>query len=749
LLRSTCIMLLCLLVSGATPQGEDAIVHESALEVSQLPVLDTELLQELSQEPAEPSDTGYVSGNNNDNDTNNPSTSDPSTIAAAITKKVDTSVSPCDDFYQHSCGQWVKDTKLPGDHTSWDSFSVVAKRVKSIVKDILDGKTTLTDDQMPKDVLDKLLTFYQACNDESNLEKMGSKPLQAFVKPLLASIKDKKSFMQALAHLSSQGLDKLFGFGISVDPKHPLVHITSLSQGGLLLPDRSYYLKTQHNKMLQSQYQPFINRTLLLLKLNGVSKKMGNRLSKRVLAFEKELAKITVDRTKLRDPIKTYHKYTKDELFQLAPMMADYFEAQHRNKEYWQKSPKIYTSTPTFFQDLDKLISKTKISTLKAYLGLHLGVSLSSWLSDKVSYPAFKFFDVDLEGVKERMPRWKRCYSAADSYLPDIVGRAFAAVAFKGDAKAKAQTIIQQIEAGFNSTLNQLSWLDDTTRAKAQFKLSKLVDMIGYPNKWYQYKAQIGANHFNNVLALNKESNERDLNHLGKPVDRTKWSMSAAEVNAYYSPETNSIVFPAAILQPPFYDAHSPMAANFGGIGSVMGHELTHGYDDQGRLYGPHGTLHSWWKKKTAARFTQRVQCVAKQYSQFQLPGKPAAFVNGNLTLGEDLADNGGVQNSFKAYTRWAAKQPGGLAAQKFGELTGPQLFFYSFGQIWCNKQTEKAERMQAVTDVHAPGRFRVNGALQNTPAFAQAFGCKVGSKMNPGKGRCLVWTPDDEDNKA
>jgi len=376
-------------------------------------------------------------------------------------------------------------------------------------------------------------------------------------------------------------------------------------------------------------------------------------------------------------------------------------------------------------------------------MAVHLKNTLAPSLSDEASFPLFQFYSMELSGVKTRSARWKRCFYSAQGNLRDILARAFVSVAFTGVAKSKASAMIRRIEDAFGGTLKQLTWLDSTTRAKAEVKLKALVDMIGYPTKWRVYKSEITGNNFKNILALTFESNEHNLKQLYKGVDRSEWDMSPAQVNAYYSPGTNRIVFPAAILQPPFFDEKMPMAVNFGGIGMVMGHELTHGFDDQGRLYGPDGALNNWWLKKTSNNFVARAQCISKEYSSFQLPGKPAAFVNGNLTLGENLADNGGLQNSYKAYVQWASEQDGGLAAQKFGRFSGEQLFFYSFAQAWCEKQTVRAERQQAVTDPHSPNKFRVNGPVRNTAGFAKAFGCKAGSKMSPIRGQCLVWTPD------
>jgi len=370
---------------------------------------------------------------------------------------------------------------------------------------------------------------------------------------------------------------------------------------------------------------------------------------------------------------------------------------------------------------------------------------MASSLSDELSEPYFNFYSKELSGVKTRTPRWERCYYSVGDHLPDIMGRAFVALAFKGDSKEKAKSMIHMIMASFGKKLDKVHWLDTETRKKAHIKLAAMTDMIGYPSKWHTYaKAILGDDHLSNLLALDQISNDRNLAKLGRPVDKKEWGMSPAEVNAYNALETNTIVFPAAILQKPFFDAKMPMAFNFGAIGSVMGHELSHGFDDEGHLYDKDGMLANWWKPDIETKFNQRVQCVSKQYSSFQLPaqdGQPKQNVNGNLTLGEDLADNGGLATSFLAYSTWAKSQPGGIEAQKFGKLTGAQLFFYGFAQSWCTKQAVKSERLQSTTDAHAPSEFRVKGAVLNSPAFAEAFSCPVGSKMNPGpKKRCLVW---------
>jgi predicted metalloendopeptidase len=674
---------------------------------------------------------------------------DKAAVATELSKNIDSKVSPCEDFYQHACGNWIKTFKKPKDHATWTrSFDSISHRVKQISKSILEGKTAISEKDVPPVLVGKLQTFYKACNDNKAINNRGTTPVKEFLEKHIPKIHDVPSFMAVLASLGSKGLDKLFSFGISSDPKAPLTHLTSMGQGGLGLPDRSYYWKKEKKKMVKEQYLPLIEGTLNAVTLKGDTKAGNKQLAKDVLDFETKLAKITVDRTKLRDPVKTYHKFTKKQLYKLAPVLKYYFKARKENSRFWQLSPEIFTSVPAFFSGLSKLLSETPVKTLRGYLKWHISEGLLSTLSDEISYPFFKFFSMQLSGVKARTPRWERCYYAAGSHLRDIMGHAFVSVAFKGDSKTKANTMISMIKAAFGRNLQKLAWLDSKTRDLAKIKLDAMVDMIGYPSKWHAYeKAIISDDHLQNSLALDQVSNDFNLAKLGKPVDKTEWGMSPATVNAYNSLETNTIVFPAAILQPPFFSHKSPMAMNFGAIGVVMGHELSHGFDDEGHLYDKEGKLDSWWKPAVAKKFQKRVECVSNQYSQDKLPGlkgQPDQFVQGNLTLGEDLADNGGLVTALGAYRNWASNQPGGIAGQKFGKFTGDQVYFYSFAQSWCTQQAVKSERQQAATDPHAPSEFRVNGAVKNSVDFAAAFQCKPGTKMNPKK-RCLVWAPEEK----
>jgi len=680
-----------------------------------------------------------------------PPTVDRDAVATMIAKNVDTKVDPCEDFYHHACGSWIKTFKVPADRGSWTrSFDSIAKRVKDVNRKILENQIEIPESAVPSALMDKLHTFYKVCNDQEAMEKTGMTQVKAYVAKHVNQVKDLPSFMAVQAEMSSVGRDNLFSFGITTDPKHPLKTMTNIDQSGLSLSDRSYYLDAQHKKMIHTQYLPYVRKIMAMIEDEAPLKDPQTSAAQQtsaeaILAFETDLARITVDQTALRDPIKTYNKFTQAQLYKLSPVLKHYFAARKSNARFWKLSPELLTGEPSFLKQLNTLLHKTPLATLRAYLQYHLTSGLIVHLSDKQSYPVWEFFDKQMMGINQRTPRWERCYYAASSQLRDIMGRAFVAVSFKGDSMNKAESLIHMLEATFKKSLDTLSWLDDHTRDQAKIKLGHLVDMVGYPAQWHSYsRAILSKSHLDNVLALDIVSNQRNLNKLGKPVDKTEWNMSPATVNAYYSPETNSIVFPAAILQSPFFDDQFPMAMNFGGIGFVMGHELTHGYDDEGHLYDKNGALKNWWEAATTKRFNKRAQCIKDQYSKYKLPGSPPMFLNGNLTVGENLADNGGVQTSLKAYQAWAAHQPGGMPKQACGQFSGEKVFFYAMAQAWCTKTSVKAERMSAITNVHSPSEIRINGPLRNTPDFAAAFKCPQGSKMNPPpQQRCPVWWDD------
>lgn len=533
------------------------------------------------------------------------------------------------------------------------------------------------------------------------------------------------------------GIGLFVGASVDVDPRAPLEHVGSLDQGGISMPDRSYFLdKSQGGKALIHALSKLVGHTLSAHQLD-VS------LAADVLEFEYKLAKLQVSKTKLRDPVATYNMYSQEVASKKWPLMAQYIRGA-TNDKLWGADKKILVAAPSFFDGVEPLLADTAGQTLQAYAVWRLSKALVFQLSESLSQPFFDFFATRLSGQKQRMPRHKLCVQRTAGALPEVVGRAFAASALGPKAKKEAEEMIQLIENTFKVSLEKTPWLSEATRKTAIFKLSKMSNMVGFPEKWREYtRLKLDpAQYFQNTLAVSREANHHNLAKIGKPVDRSLWDMGVYEVNAYYSPPTNKMVFPAAILQPPMYDVSQPVAVNFGGVGVVMGHELTHGFDDQGSQYDSTGNLTDWWTQADRVQFSKRAQCTAREYSSFVIPaikGEATKHVKGKLTLGEDLADNGGLQTAYRAmHTTLAKTQSNGAV----GKLTADQAFFYSFAHVWCSKADPKSVALQAATDPHAPAEDRVNGAVKNFNKFAAAFGCSAKSKMAPHKP-CVMWGPD------
>jgi putative endopeptidase len=646
---------------------------------------------------------------------------DPYGITAAMDPKAD----PCVDFYEYACGGWEDSFELPPDRVSWTrSFSEISLRnetqTKTLLEDASAGKLEGADAK-------KIGDHYAACMDEAAIDARGAEPL----KPLLAQVdgaKDLEGLMKLSAAQNGIGAGGFFGMWVEGDYKQPDRVILYLTQGGLSLPDRDYYLG-EDGAELRAEYEKAVAQILGLAGQQDAAAQ-----AKVVLAFETELAKIAKPRDELRDPDKTYNKVDLHGLEKLAPQVP--WKAYFATVGVKDPVP-LSVEDPEYFQKLGALVAKTPVADLRTYLRWHLVLAASEGLSKDFVDARFAFFGQKLFGQKQQKERWKRCVDETTWAYPEIVGKYYVEQSFPGSSKDEALDMIRRVEGEFEKNLPSLAWMDDATRARALEKAKAVSNKVGYPDTWRDYSTLSSdrTKHFENRLGAWRWEDARQLAKVGGPVDRGEWYMPPSMVNAYYDPAKNEIAFPAGILQPPFFSKDYPAALNYGAVGVVVGHELTHGFDDQGRKFDPQGRLSEWWAPEVASRFEERAECVVKQYDAYTISGD--LKVNGELTLGENIADHGGVKQAYQAYKTLEKEK--GLPQVGVAGLTNDQLVFVAFAQAWCSERTPEIDRMYAAVDSHSPPRWRVNGSVSNLPAFHEAFSCDVGTPMHPAD-TCEVW---------
>lgn len=653
----------------------------------------------------------------------------PDSVVAEVLATMDRAADPCQDFYRYACGGWLDSTKIPADQTRWArSFSVIRERNRDLVRQILEeaGAHPAGD---PDRV--RIGNFYASCMDEAAIEKAGTQPLEPYLHEI-SGVHDAATLLAASGHLQRIGARSLFAARATPDFKDPGLDVSFLSQGGLGMPDRDYYVSTDPKKQeLMEAYGRHVARMLALL---GEPAEAAGHDAAAVVAFETELAKVSRPRAEMRDPDKLYHRMDGAGLGKLTPGLPwpAYFQAIG-----YPGMNDLNVATPEFFTTLDSLVAKTPPETLRAYLRWHLVDDAADALPAAFVDANFDFFGRQLSGQQEIEPRWKRCVEATEDAMGEAVGKLYVDAAFPGSSKQMAAEMIHDIEGAFDQGLPTLAWMDDTTRGRAREKMKAIANKIGYPDNWRDYSSIVVArgNYFADVVSANQFEFDRQAKKVGNPVDRSEWGMTPQTVNAYYNPLFNEIAFPAGIMQPPFFNRDFPTAMNYGGIGAVVGHELTHGFDDEGRKFDPTGKLAEWWEPEVAKRFEERAACVRDDYSSFEV--EPGTHVNGQLTLGENLADLGGVKETYRAYKSWEGRH--GAPPPAVPGLTNDQLLFVAFGQVWCSLVTPEEERRRITTDPHSPPRFRVIGALSNNAAFAEAFHCAEGTPMHP-KNACEVW---------
>jgi len=645
---------------------------------------------------------------------------------------IDRTSDPCDDFYQFACGGWIKRTEIAADKpVAMRSFVDIEDRNLEYEHGMLEqARSHPGDDPIAK----QLGTFYASCMDEAAVEKVGLAPLR----PALAAIdriKDVRSLTAAIAVLDASGMSSLFVVSPVQDSADARHVIANIDQGGLGLPDRDYYLgDDEATRGVRAAYLAYIESMLAAIGSRSSARppaRPARQEAEDVLALETEIARLSKDKVARRDPRGNYHKIDRGGVARAMPRF-DW-------DTYWAavglKHVKDVTVTsPELLAGLDKLLVSTAPEVWRSYLAFHVVHDDAALLTKPLEDTQFKFTSA-LTGQPEQSPRWKRCVGQTVAALGDLVGQAFVRDRFGGASKAAAEQQIHAIVAAMAQNLDSLPWMDDATRTGARAKLDAMTYQIGYPGRWKTYGFKLDPKAWAaNALAARKAERARQFAKIEKPIDKDDWQMAATRVNAYYDPQLNGMVFPAGILQPPFYSVTSAIPVNLGGMGVVVGHELTHGFDDQGAQYDADGNLVNWWQPATEQQFQQRTRCVREQYDGYEVSG--GARINGANTLGENIADIGGVKLSLAAYRQLRSAAPDAVVADGFTE---DQQFFLGFGQAWCAKMRPDYERLLATIDVHSPARWRVNGALSATPDFARAFRCRAGSKMVPAK-QCVVW---------
>ena len=659
--------------------------------------------------------------------------SQPSPLEFSVAN-LDTAVDPCVDFYHYSCGTWLKKNPLPPDQARWGRFSVLEERNRQVLREILEeaAKPSPSRDPVTRQIGD----YYAACMDEKAIDARGLKPIG----PDLARIRDlndKGALAEEIAHLHRIGVGALFSFGSEQDFKDSDHVIADADQGGLGMPDRDYYFRDDAKSAdLRQKYVDHVRR---MFELMGEPAAQAKTDADTVMKIETALAKGSLDLVSRRDPVKVYHKLGLADVEALTPRFSW--------KEYLRASgspefQSLNVASPDFFTSLDSAIGDFTLAEWKTYLTWQLVHAVARLLPAPFVEEDFRYYGKTLAGTEQLRPRWKRCVDYTDTELGEALGRKFVEKTFGEEGKARMLKMVAALEKALGQDIAGLDWMTAATKQKALEKLDAVANKIGYPDKWRDYSSVLIQR--DDPVANNFHADafefQRELNKIGKPVDRSEWEMSPPTVNAYYHPLMNNINFPAGILQPPFFDNREDDAVNFGAIGLIIGHELTHGFDDQGRQFDPQGNLKDWWTPQDAKEFERRAACFDQEYSQYEVA--PGVHVNGKLTLGENTADNGGARIALMALLSTAgpdAKEDAKKDAKRIDGLTPEQRFFVSFGQAWCENARPEVLRLQVQTDPHAPAQARVNGVVQNMPEFRKAFSCRAGQPM-VSRNACRVW---------
>jgi putative endopeptidase len=643
---------------------------------------------------------------------------------------MDRSVDPCVDFYTYSCGGWMKKNPIPPDQSSWSAYGKLQDENTARLRDILETAAKPNPQRSATD--QKIGDYYAACMDEKAVDAAGIKPLQMQFEEI-QKLNSKAELAQIAADRTFSGgyfRGTLFFFHSAQDAKNSTQEIAETDQGGLGMPDRDYYFnKDAKSEELRKAYVAHVQKMLELL---GDRPEIAGAEAQTVMRIETALAQGSMTRVERRDPQKLYHKMAAADLEGMAPLFQwnTYF-----TKVGLPSLASLNVAVPDFFKTLNATIDKEGLASWKAYLRWHLVHANARHLSAPFVNEDFAFYGKTLEGAEQIEPRWKRCTEDVDDDLGEALGQAYVDKYFSAEAKRQAVKMVKEIEAAMQQDINALPWMSAGTKPRAIEKLHAVANKIGYPDKWRDYSKLeiVRGDEMGNVLRARRFEFNRQLAKIGKPVDHGEWEMTPPTVNAYYNDNMNDINFPAGVLQPPLFDPNSDAAPNYGNTGGTIGHELTHGFDDEGRQFDAQGNLRDWWTPDDEKEFVKRATCISDQYSTYTIIDD--IKINGKLTLGENVADVGGL---ILAYMAWK-EDIRGKKLDPIDELTPEQRFFVAYGQSWCSNERDETKRMRATVDPHSPEKYRTNGVVSNMPEFQEAFHCKAGSPM-VNQTRCRVW---------
>ena len=638
---------------------------------------------------------------------------------------MDRTIDPCVDFFKYSCGGWIKKNPIPPDQSSWDTYSKMQDENLGRLREILEAASAPNSSRNA--ATQKIGDYYASCTDEKVIESKGAEPLKPDMERI-AAIASKAEIASTAAAMIDDNI--LFRFGSTQDFRDASQMIAEADQGGLGLPDRDYYVKDDQKSVdLRKAYVAHVQKMFELL---GDKPAIAANEAQTVMRIETALAKGSMTRVERRDPKNLDHKMNSGDLAKITP---DFQWQTYFTKVGLPSLASLNVASPGFFKAMDEELNKETLADWKTYMRWHLVHANAPFLSSTFLNENFAFYGKTLRGQEQLQPRWKRCTEGVDGDLGEALGQVYVEKYFSPPAKQEAVKMVKEIETAMQADINSLPWMSANTKQQAIVKLHGMANKIGYPDKWRDYSKLeiIRGDELGNVERARKFEFERQLAKIGKPLDRGEWDMTPPTVNAYYNPQMNDINFPAGVLQPPAFDPASDAAPNYGDTGGTIGHELTHGFDDEGRQFDAQGNLRDWWTDEDGKEFVKRASCISDQYSTYTIIDD--IKINGKLTLGEDVADLGGL---ILAYMAWK-EDTKGQNLQPIEDLTPEQRFFVGYGQSWCGESRDETKRLRATVDPHSPEKYRTNGVVSNMPEFQEAFHCKAGSPM-VNQNRCRVW---------